>query len=51
MKFMKKPVLVKKAPEAPSDIRAKKGLPPKTTGKAGAGRNSTSATTASETPS
>jgi len=30
MKFMKKPILVKKAPEnAGTDIRGKKGLPPK----------------------
>ena len=29
MKFMKKPVMVKKAAENPLDFRAKKGLPPK----------------------
>ena len=52
MKFLKKPVLVKKGPEGPSDIRAKKGLPPKMAGKGNTGgRNSTSATTASEAPS
>lgn len=41
MKFLKKPVLVKKN-EAPTDIRAKKGLPPKTSSRTSASTAATS---------
>ena len=45
MKFMKKPIMVKKAPETAADIRQKRGLPPKN----GVGtKGSTPSTSASE---
>lgn len=44
MKFMKKPVLVKKAPENEMDFRKKRGLPPV---KAGHGIRGTSSTISS----
>lgn len=47
MKFLKKPVLVKKSDNPTSDIRGKKGLPPKTNG---GSRASASTATTSEKP-
>ena len=44
MKFLKKPIMVKKAPETAADIRQKRGLPPKN------GAKGTPSTQSSETP-
>jgi hypothetical protein len=42
MKFLKKPILVKKNEGGATDIRAKKGLPPKTGSRASASTAATS---------
>ena len=42
MKFMKKPILVKKNESAGTDIRGKKGLPPKQGGSSRASANTAS---------
>jgi len=42
MKFLKKPILVKKNEGGTTDIRAKKGLPPKTGSRASASTAATS---------
>ena len=49
LKFMKKPILVKKCTSDPSDVKGgKKGLPPKRAGTSGASTNSASTGPSSE---